>query len=65
MRRLALAVVGVALALATLTACDDRECLRGHSEIQLMPIYNGKTTTLIPTSVFVCDEYAPEEADAG
>jgi hypothetical protein len=48
-----------------LVGCDSRECLRGHTEMMMMPQagvgMNGQpTTTIVPTYVYVCDEYAPE-----
>ena len=52
------------LALVSLTACgESRPCLRGHDDTYLQPYsFDGKTTTLIPQTQFVCDEYAPEPA---
>jgi hypothetical protein len=66
-------LVGVAL-LLTLAACgEDRECLKGHTELQevshpvvmggttingvFVPIYGTVTST---DEVFVCDQYAEE-----
>jgi hypothetical protein len=54
-----------AVGALTLTGCDDGpECLHGHTEITLMPVFNGKTTTLVPVSNFECDEYAKETPSA-
>lgn len=51
----------VTVAFATLTACsDNRPCLKGHDVVIMMPVFNGKTTTLVPTTQFVCDEYGPK-----
>jgi hypothetical protein len=50
-----------AVGALTLTGCDDGpECLEGHTEVTLMPVFNGKTTTLVPVTNFECDVYAKE-----
>lgn len=57
-------------ALFALAGCGDggvdtRECLKGHviDSVQVMPVIgmNGQmSTSIVPVSEFVCDEYAPE-----
>ncbi|WP_030855262.1 hypothetical protein [Streptomyces sp. NRRL S-475] len=40
------------------TGCDDGpDCKRSHTETQWVPVFNGKTTTIHPVFVSVCDEY--------
>ncbi|CAD80140.1 gp18 [Streptomyces phage phiBT1] len=55
-----LAAVGVAaVAMLTLSACDTGpECIESHSEMHMMPVYNGKTTILQPVWTTVCTKYA-------
>ena len=33
-------------------------CVASHSETVMMPISTGKTTTLVPQSTIVCDQYS-------
>jgi hypothetical protein len=51
---LALAVVLSGLALA---GCDDRPCLKSHTEHYLMPTLIGKVIVPMPQVREVCDEY--------
>lgn len=54
------------LLIPALVACggDDRECLRGHNQVILVPQTNYVGTTPITTMhqiwVYHCDEYAQE-----
>jgi len=65
-KRVAAAVVGVALVGALTTGCEDdgAVCVHSHLETQLIPVMTGKTTTLVPHMVSVCDrwEYPKENA---
>jgi hypothetical protein len=57
------ALAGAALVGALTTGCDDGpECIRSHTDWHFIPVYNGKTTTLVWTPYTVCDEYAKESA---
>lgn len=55
-------LAGLAAAgMLALTGCEDEPpCAESHIETQLIPVFNGKTTTLIPTAVEVCDRYVKE-----
>ncbi|MET8691760.1 hypothetical protein ABZV65_04345 [Streptomyces bauhiniae] len=60
-RSTAVAVVGAVLVGTLVTGCDTGpECLRSHTDVTYLPIYNGKTTTIQPVFNVVCDEYAKE-----
>jgi len=62
-KRVAAAVVGVALVGALTTACDTGpECVESHTTVTLIPVFNGKTTTLVPTTQVICDRYAKEKS---
>lgn len=61
MRRAALALVAVVLALSV-SACDDGpECLSGHTEFLMVPVYDAALKTARPQLMphYVCDQYAP------
>lgn len=61
MKRAAVAVVSVALVGALTTACDTGPaCVESHTTVTLIPVFNGKTTTLVPTTQVVCDRYEGE-----
>ncbi|QAY26966.1 hypothetical protein SEA_SHAWTY_42 [Streptomyces phage Shawty] len=63
-KRVAVAAV-VAVAALGLTGCDDGpECVDSHTTVTLIPVFNGKTTTLVPTTQVVCDRYADEKGNA-
>lgn len=55
-KRVAMALVGL-LAVATMSACDDRPCLAGHYVTNLQPMLVGKVTVLMPVQSYVCDRY--------
>ncbi|AUG87311.1 hypothetical protein HOS59_gp47 [Streptomyces phage Rowa] len=60
-KRVTLAVAGAVLVATLATGCEDGpECLSGHTEVHLIPVFNGKTTTMTPVTEFECDEYAKE-----
>lgn len=60
MRKIAL-VLATAMLLAGLAACDDRECLHGHTQTTTTMVFTGKTTVPVVSTTYVCDEYAPED----
>lgn len=63
MKRIALAVAGVALVAASATACDTGpECLDSHVVTSYVPVYNAttKTTSIHPVFTVVCDRYAED-----
>ncbi|QBZ73415.1 hypothetical protein SEA_HEATHER_45 [Streptomyces phage Heather] len=67
-RAVATSLAGLALVgSVSLTACDPGpECVESHLETQWQPIFNGKTTTLHPVMISVCDRYAePKESKSG
>ena len=61
MKRVAVAVAGVVLVGSLTVACDPGpECVKSHSELTWVPVFNGKTSTIHPVWTSVCDEYAKE-----
>lgn len=57
----------IALLVAGLSSCgtDGRPCVRGHDQTYMQPMsFDGKTTTFIPETEFVCDEYGPAPTKA-
>lgn len=59
MKLLKMSVIAV-MTVTLLTACDTRNCLNGHLTTTLMPVFNGKTTTVMPHTHFQCDLYEGE-----
>ena len=59
-RVIATALIAISTSLA-MTSCDTPECVDGHTTTALMPVFTGKTTTLIPQTRYICDVYEGEE----
>lgn len=55
-RKLALLLAALAAA-ATLTACDDRDCLSGHYMPTTTLVPAGKGFVPVTTQTWVCDQY--------
>ena len=51
------------MTVTLLTACETRTCLKGHLITTLMPVFNGKTTTVMPHTYFHCDLYEQKETE--
>ncbi|WP_328546767.1 hypothetical protein [Streptomyces platensis] len=48
----------------TLTGCDTGPaCIDSHVETQWVSVFNGKTATMQPVVVTVCDRYEKEKAN--
>ncbi|AFU62233.1 hypothetical protein TG1_38 [Streptomyces phage TG1] len=61
MRKPAAAVAAVALGVAALVGCDPGpECVDGYVSTTMIPVFNGKTTTLIQSTQYVCTQYEGE-----
>lgn len=67
-KRTAIAVSMLAAAWLLSGCGDDRTCLHGHVENTIIPVTvvgaNGQvSTTVVPSTRFVCDEYAPDRGE--
>ncbi len=64
-KRAVVALVGVILVAASVTACGDSgpECLEGHTVTSYASVYNPTTkrATIQPVTTYVCDRYAVED----
>lgn len=41
-----------------MTGCDDGpDCVSGHMVTTVVPVFNGKTTSVVPVTNYVCDEW--------
>ncbi|MFF3249717.1 hypothetical protein ACFYWP_01615 [Actinacidiphila glaucinigra] len=50
-------VATVALGAAVLTGCSgEPPCVKSHTEVRVVPYFNGKTTTTKTMPVVVCDK---------
>lgn len=58
---LALIAGAIVFSVASLEAHSGMHCVRSHDETYLMPVTTGKTTTLIPETDTVCDEWVPNQ----
>lgn len=62
-------IVILLFAILLLCGCEKKECIKSHEEegrcVRYMPIYTGKTVTLVPQYYScvknVCDEYKVDE----
>jgi hypothetical protein len=57
----AIAAVVVAAIVVAAQAHAGMHCVRSHDETYLMPVKVGKTTTWIPETDTVCDEWVPNQ----
>lgn len=57
MKRIVIVLLAVLGITFTLTGCDERKCIDGHLVTMVMPVFTGKVTVLVPSTMYICDVY--------